>query len=327
MHGIASLASRAALVGPDGHRWTPRPPENEDWTTDLTFAPPFPPDATVHVELPSDVVDDAGRTLENGASFPLAVHIDGEPPLAKFASRFGIIESKADPTLPVTVRNLEPDAGGRQLRVGGRVARIPAADALDWLRRVAVSPRTRSVFAGTKPPAPARSIKLPRAADDKAAEVIGIPLGKPGLYVVELASMRLGAALLGTPAPVYVPTAALVTNLSVHLKWGREASLVWVTTLDGARPVAGARVSVTDCTGRWSPPAPLTPTGWRASPVCRTTPCPPAISSGRRTFDWRQKLRICVRRPARAGGVGRRLGMVYSSDQESSPSASTAVRI
>ena len=226
------------------------PPENEDWTTDLTFAPPFPPDATVHVELPSDVVDDAGRTLENGASFPLAVRIDGEPPLAKFASRFGIIESKADPTLPVTVRNLEPDAGGRQLRVGGRVARIPAADALDWLRRVAVSPRTRSVFAGTKPPAPARPIKLPRAADDKAAEVIGIPLGEPGLYVVELASMRLGAALLGTPAPVYVPTAALVTNLSVHLKWGREASLVWVTTLDGARPVAGARVSVTDCTGK-----------------------------------------------------------------------------
>ncbi|HJW70094.1 MAG TPA: MG2 domain-containing protein, partial [Candidatus Binatia bacterium] len=149
-----------------------------------------------------------------------------------------------------TVRHLEPDAGGKQLRVGGRVARIPAAAALDWLRRVAVSPRTRSVFAGARPPAPARPIKLPRTTGDKAAEVIGIPLGDPGLYVVELASTRLGAALLGTPAPVYVPAAALVTNLSVHLKWGREASLVWVTTLDSARPVAGARVSVSDCTGK-----------------------------------------------------------------------------
>jgi uncharacterized protein YfaS (alpha-2-macroglobulin family) len=245
-----SVASHAALVGPDGHRWTPRPPEDEDWTTALTFTPPFPPDTTFRIELPADVVDDAGRTLENAATFPLAVRTDGEPPLAKFASRFGIIEWKADPALPVTVRTLEPDAGGRQLRVGGRVTRIPPSDALDWLRRVAVSPRTRSVFAGARPPAPARPIKLPRTTSDKAAEVIGIPLGEPGLYVVELASTRLGAALLDTAAPVYVPTAALVTNLSVHLKWGREASLVWVTTLDGAQPVAGARVSVTDCTGK-----------------------------------------------------------------------------
>jgi len=312
-----SLASRAALVGPDGHRWTPRPPEDGDWTTDLTFAPPFPPDTTLHIELPSDVVDDAGRTLENGASFPLAVRTDGEPPLAKFASRFGIIESKADPTLPVTVRNLEPDAGGRQLRVGGRVARIPAADALDWLRRVAVSPRTRSVFAGARPPAPTRPIKLPRAADDKAAEVIGIPLGEPGLYVVELASLRLGAALLGTPAPVYVPTAALVTNLSVHLKWGREASLVWVTTLDGARPVAGARVSVTDCTGKTVAAGTTDTDGvarfarlpWDdALPACD-------LQWPENFFDWRQI------QPLRglSGGLlvlaesGNDLGMVHSS--------------
>src|SRR5262249_24705540 len=75
-------------------------------------------------------------------------------------------------------------------------------------------------------------------------------LRDPGLYVVELASTRLGGALLGTSAPVYVPTAALVTNLSVHLKWGREASLVWVSALDSAQPVGGARVSVTDCTGK-----------------------------------------------------------------------------
>src|SRR5262249_2812098 len=189
-----SVASHAVLVAPDGRRWTPKAPEDDDWTTELTFAPPFPPDTDLRIELPSDVVDDAGRALENAASFPLAVRTGGDPPLAKFASRFGIIGAKADPTLPVTVRNLEPEAGGRQLRVGGRIARIPAADALGWLRRVAVSPRTRSVFAGAKPPAPARPFKLPRTASDgKAAEVIGIPLGEPGLYVVELASTRLGA--------------------------------------------------------------------------------------------------------------------------------------
>ena len=54
-------------------------------------------------------------------------------------------------------------------------------------------------------------------------EVVGIPLAGPGFYVVELQSPRLGAALLGKPQPMYVPTAALVTNLAVHFKWGRAA--------------------------------------------------------------------------------------------------------
>src|SRR5262249_17229571 len=94
-----------------------------------------------------------------------------------------------------------------------------------------------------------RPIKLPPPGGERATEVIGIPLGAPGLYVVELASPRLGSALLGRPAPVFVPTAALVTNLSVHFEWGREASLVWVTTLDEAQPGGGASVSLADCRG------------------------------------------------------------------------------
>ncbi|MDQ3776208.1 MAG: MG2 domain-containing protein [Pseudomonadota bacterium] len=42
----------------------------------------------------------------------------------------------------------------------------------------------------------------------------------------------------------------LVTNLGVHLKLGRESSLVWVTSLDQGRPVAGAEVVVSDCEGK-----------------------------------------------------------------------------
>ena len=48
---------------------------------------------------------------------------------------------------------------------------------------------------------------------------------------------------------MYVPTATLVTNLSVHFKWGTEQSVVFVTTLDAARPVAGAAVTLRDCRG------------------------------------------------------------------------------
>jgi hypothetical protein len=49
--------------------------------------------------------------------------------------------------------------------------------------------------------------------------------------------------------PMYVPAGALVTNLSVHLEWANENALVWVTTLDHAQPVAGARIAVQDCNG------------------------------------------------------------------------------
>ena len=82
----------------------------------------------------------------------------------------------------------------------------------------------------------------------RATEVIGIPLGKPGFYIVELASPRLGTELHGqTDKPYYVATSALVTNMAVHLKLGRESSLVWVTRLSDGSPVANARVSVRTC--------------------------------------------------------------------------------
>ena len=72
----------------------------------------------------------------------------------------------------------------------------------------------------------------------------------PGFYVVELESEILGSRLLAKPAPMYVPAAALVTNLSAHFKWGKASSLVWVTTLDKGEPVPGASVTLRDCAGK-----------------------------------------------------------------------------
>jgi len=100
-----------------------------------------------------------------------------------------------------------------------------------------------------KPGTQDMTIDLP--GKGKEFEVVGIPLAKPGFYVVELASPRLGEALLGRKVPRYVTAGALVTNMSVHFKWGRAASLAWVTALDTGKPVAGADVRVTDsCSGR-----------------------------------------------------------------------------
>jgi len=94
-------------------------------------------------------------------------------------------------------------------------------------------------------------LTLPKA-DPKTLrpfEVVGVPVDKPGFYVIELSSPALGASLLGKQAPMYVRTAVLVTNLGVHLKVGRENSVVWVTTLDKGQSVPNAEVQVSDCNG------------------------------------------------------------------------------
>ena len=67
---------------------------------------------------------------------------------------------------------------------------------------------------------------------------------------MEIESEILGAALIADKSPMYVSTAALVTNLSVHFKWGVQSSLVWVTTLDKAKLASGAHVEIRDCAGK-----------------------------------------------------------------------------
>src|SRR5690606_19440432 len=93
------------------------------------------------------------------------------------------------------------------------------------------------------------SFRLPRSGPPESFEVVGLPFAEPGLYVVEVESAHLGAALLGKPKAMYVPTVALVTNLAVHFKWGSDSSLVWVTRLEDGRPVAGASVRIVNCKG------------------------------------------------------------------------------
>ena len=256
----------------------------------VLFRPPFPENARFKVMLPGDLVDDAGRTVDNAAAFPLDVATGPLPPLAKFAaSPFGVIERLAEPDgqalLPVTVRNVEADLPLQALPVGQVSALAVKADAdiIAWLGRLErfdrgsverklaraesrtpvpppvgegskhwVETRTLSLLQGL---APARRLSLPRAdaGDPRPFEVVGIPL-TPGFHVLEIASPSLGAALLdpdlGASRTMYVRTSALVTNLGVHFKRGRDNALVWVTTLDKARPVAQARVQISDCKGQ-----------------------------------------------------------------------------
>jgi alpha-2-macroglobulin len=287
----ASVIKKVVLKSSDGRQWRPEVSKDEESDEGVArFKGPFPERTTFTIELPSGIKDDAGRALSNADKFPLPVKTDGYPPLAKFAAPFGIIESKGNPLLPVTLRNVEPAVAGRMMElkegqenidpprvialhkdaqvqgeIQGKIYKVPANTAnemLFWIKKVKSQSswwgsgpedkRDTSVF-GSATSARAQSFTVPKLQGAKSFEVVGIPLKSPGFYVVELKSEILGASLLGKSKPMYVPTAALVTNLSAHFKWGAESSLVWVTALDDAKPVANADVQVRDCEGtlRW----------------------------------------------------------------------------
>ncbi len=238
----------------------------------INFKGPFPEDSDFKIELPKGFVDASGRTLDNAASFPLATKTGGQPPLAKFAaSSFGVVERFAEPgtstfaLLPVTLRNVETDLKVQALqpgnRPGGTVTDLQVktdAEIIDWYQKVTNANNRNRESRETALLAKVgntRKLELPKPPEGKSRpfEVVGIPL-PPGFHVVEIASQRLGQALLderlGAKRTMYVRSSALVTNLGVHFKLGRENSAVWVTTLDKATVVAGASVRVSDCSGK-----------------------------------------------------------------------------
>ncbi len=253
----------------------------DDAIQSVNFKPPLPEEAELRIELPGGFVDASGRKLANADSFPLKTRTAGPPPLAKFAaSSFGVIERFAEPgsdktatlaLLPVTLRNVEHllpmkavSVGAAPRRQAGEISDLLLKDdasIIEWYRKVQrannfdrESRETPLLGKGVT----TRSLELPKhegvdAAKGRPFEVVGVPLA-PGFHVVEIASQRLGAALLdeklGKDRKMYVRTSALVTNLGVHFKLGRENSLAWVTTLDKAKVVTGADVRVSDCNGK-----------------------------------------------------------------------------
>ena len=235
---------------------------------DLDFAGPFPAESGASVVLPPDIVDLSGRKLANAERFPLAVRFDAAPPLVKFAANFGILEASEGGILPVTVRAVEPDLGGKITSIAGKSTQIADSDAeiALWLRKLdkaddnkfeEVEQKDGSTLTinhtGEEPllTSGASPLSLGMPGKGREFEVVGIPLKQHGFHVVELASPQLGKALLGRPVTRYVAAGALVTDMAVHFQWGRENSLVWVTALASGAPVAGAAVAITDsCDGK-----------------------------------------------------------------------------
>lgn len=236
------------------------------WVSGIPFDAPFPPETKFTITLPDDLKDDAGRTLINADKFPLAISTGKYPPLVKFPGRFGILELKQGGVLPVAVRGVEKPLPGLKLGIGqtgtATVTKDPF-EIVNWMERLQrvtygdiqlPGGNWKDVGYSTHPSVfgnqDARSeFALPDNLGEKVTEVIGIPLKTPGFHVVELKSQVLGDALKGDGKPYYVSTGALVTDMGVHFMWGRDSSLVWVTSLQTGKPVRNAKVSIGDtCT-------------------------------------------------------------------------------
>lgn len=240
----------------------------------VTFPGPLPQNTELTLEIPAKLRDNAGRLLANAASFPLKTRTGSLPPLAKFPGNFGIIELNEGGLLPVTLRNVEASLKTASLSLPGShrfsnqrltddgdvIAAMQALEKFEQqTRQVQISldgkmhdltdfnyARELPFLAGR--PGVTRQA-LPKPGGSREFEVIGIPLGKPGYHIVEIESQLLGNALLGKAKPMYVRTAALVTNLALHFKIGRENALVWVTALDSGKPVSDAEVRISNCDG------------------------------------------------------------------------------
>lgn len=278
----ARLLGKFRLLTPEGPRLPLDPNKGNSSQAatfeSVSFSGPLPQNAELTLEIPAGLKDESGRPLANAASFPLKTRSGGLPPLAKFPGNFGIVELKEGGLLPVTLRNVEPTLKTSRLVLPGShrfseqrltedgdvIAAMLALEKFEQQSRpVKIIENGKSEtytdpfyarelsFLAQRPGVSKQD--LPKPGGSSEFEVVGIPLAKPGYHIVEIESRLLGTALLATPKPMYVRAAALVTNLAVHLKTGKDNALVWVTALDSGKPVADADVRISGCDGksRW----------------------------------------------------------------------------
>ncbi|HEX5338021.1 MAG TPA: MG2 domain-containing protein [Gallionella sp.] len=252
------------------------PSGQEDNVDRIVFKGPFPPDTAYTITLPNAFQDLSGRPLSNAASFPLKTRVGALPPLVKFAADFGILERKEGGVLPVTMRNTEGTLKMRVLRETNdaemiktwlalakfeqQTTQLSAPDKHKMSRRTREGNEHTDMEAGSDvhyarefsylaARRDAEQRDLPKPGGPQQFEVVGIPLTKPGFYVVEIESQLLGKSFLKSAKPMFVRSQALVTDMAVHFKKGRDNSLVWVTSLATGKPVPSAEVNVYGCLG------------------------------------------------------------------------------
>ena len=200
-------------------------------------------ETSYRIELDGPIADIDGRPLANAAQFPLAIRTGRLRPGATLGHRL-IVRSGA--TAPLLLRRPPDTLKGRRLGVAdeSQIAR--------WITRTEDHRDEPTAAWGGRESsllAQAEQATTPFELDPEDApfQLAGVPLVEPGLQVLELTLPPSE----GIPAERYVAGTASATRMALHFQLGQESSLVWVTGLDDAEPVAGAAVRITDgCTGK-----------------------------------------------------------------------------
>ncbi|MCY4120579.1 MAG: MG2 domain-containing protein, partial [Acidobacteria bacterium] len=199
-------------------------------------------ESSYRIELDGPIADIDGRPLANATEFPLTVRTGRLLPGATLGHRL-IVGS--DATAPVLLRRPPDIVNGRRLGVSDEpeIARwITRTEDHRDEPRAAWGGQESSLLGEAEATTP-----FEIRPQDVPFQLAGVPLVEPGLQVLELTlppSERI-------PDERYVVGTASATRMAVHFQLGQESSLVWVTGLDDAEPVAGATVRITDgCTGK-----------------------------------------------------------------------------
>ena len=229
-------------------------PRPEYGATDyLYFSQLLEPYARYQVVFPEHFRDEAGRSLRNPELFFQTGEV---PSLVKIQSDFGIMEAQTDPHFPVTIQNLHlpPEVVVGKLR--GTTSRLDYSQVVALLdshhfRARIHSPSSHAEagdFGEFSSWFDRKSQRLPEVQPRDHAHVVGIPLPSPGFYLVHIRNPPLQSPLVSQEREVMARV--LVTNLAVHMKYSRESSLVWVTSLSQGLPESDVDVSLRDCEGK-----------------------------------------------------------------------------
>ncbi|MCY4057317.1 MAG: MG2 domain-containing protein, partial [Gammaproteobacteria bacterium] len=199
--------------------------------------------SSYRVELSGPIEDIDGRPLENAADFPATIKTGRMPPGASFGTGLRVVAAREGALAPVLLRRPPERMTGYRLRVDGE------REIAQWLRRVRrvrwdwswedgwpnLQAATQSILANEQG---VRQFTLTAHQSDAPFGSAGVAIGEPGLHVLELplpasTAPNEGRFVLGT---------VMATNLAIDFQHGYESSLVWVTGVDDANPVANAEV-------------------------------------------------------------------------------------
>lgn len=219
-----------------------------DWEgLEVTLSGPFRAGMTVRISLTPGLKDDYGQTLEPGAEGTVTL-ADAEPSVS-IVPESGVLERSGRREIAVLLTNVN--------EAELRMAELLPDEIREWVR-------PRDEYAAALPRIPGRATRqmlhrrtpwnVPDTLYLSTDDILG-PRGGGALAVwIQVTDPKPKPRLLAggstfTPAPPSDRALLRVTNLGITAKISTTGHLVWVTTLDGARPVSGAELEIRDMAG------------------------------------------------------------------------------